>query len=225
MSYPAAKRVFDRVCAAAALLALTPVLLLAALAIRLSSPGPVLYRATRAGLSGTPFAMFKFRTMRVGSDAASRITAGSDTRIFPVGRVLRRLKLDELPQLVNVLRGEMSIVGPRPEDVSIVEQHYTPWMMETLEMAPGITSPGALHGTLLGEERIGSDDPEHDYVLHVLPLKLALELNYVRHASMALDLQVVVRTLLLIGGRTTSSHDVEVEAARQLLTELDSPLP
>ncbi|MDP1794479.1 MAG: sugar transferase [Acidimicrobiales bacterium] len=214
------KRAFDVVVAAVALVALAPVWLAAAVAIRLSSKGPVFYRATRAGVSGVPFTMFKFRTMRVGSDASSRITASVDDRIFPAGRWLRRLKIDELPQLLNVVRGEMSIVGPRPEDASIVEHHYTPWMMETLAVRPGMTSPGALHGTMLGDEQIGSDDPEGDYLRHVLPLKLALELVYVRKASLRLDLQVIVRTVLLVMGRSRSSHDGELAKAREFLDRL-----
>lgn len=214
------KRAFDVVAAVTALVVLAPVWIAAALAIRLSSKGPVLYRATRAGVGGVPFTMLKFRTMRVGSDASSRITASVDDRIFPAGRLLRRLKLDELPQLVNVVRGEMSIVGPRPEDASIVEQHYTPWMMQTLAVPPGMTSPGALHGTLLGDEKIGSDDPEGDYVRDVLPLKLALELVYVRNASMLADLRLIARTVLLIAGRTTPAHDAEIAQARQLLSTL-----
>ncbi len=213
------KRALDIVLAGIGFVFTSPLFVVAAVAIKLSSSGPVFYRAQRAGKGGVPFVMLKFRTMRVGADAASRITAGEDDRIFPTGRVLRRFKLDELPQLLNVLRGEMSIVGPRPEDLSIVEEHYTSWMRETLAVAPGITSPGSLHGTMLGDE-LGSADPEADYLRDVLPLKLALELQYVRNASLTTDLRLIVRTVLLIGRRTTAEHEAELVDARRLLSTL-----
>src|ERR671923_1545938 len=122
-----AKRLIDIVLAGVGLALAAPVLALAALGIRLSSPGPVFYRARRAGRAGSCFTMYKLRTMhqrRPGQ--ASRITGQDDPRVFPLGALLRRTKIDELPQLFNVLRGDMSIVGPRPEDPAIVARHYTP---------------------------------------------------------------------------------------------------
>ena len=141
-----AKRVFDIVVASLTLLAALPVLAVAALAIRLASPGPVLHRAARAGRDGRPFTMLKLRTMHVAppGESGSRITDPADPRVFPVGALLRRTKIDELPQLVNVLRGEMAIVGPRPEDPEIVRKHYSPTHRETLRVRPGLVSPGSI---------------------------------------------------------------------------------
>jgi lipopolysaccharide/colanic/teichoic acid biosynthesis glycosyltransferase len=120
------KRLFDVVFAALAIVMLAPACLVAAIAIRLTSPGPVLYQALRTGRGGADFVMYKFRTMHVIQSSHSVITAANDARIFPVGRILRATKFDELPQLFNVLRGQMSIVGPRPEDPAIVKKHYGP---------------------------------------------------------------------------------------------------
>ena len=150
-------RAIDAVLALAGLVVTSPLLALSAVAVRLSSPGPVLHRAERAGRGGVPFTMYKLRTMRVDSAGVGRITAGRDPRILPVGRVLRRAKLDELPQLVNVLRGEMALVGPRPEDLSIVREHYDAMMWESLDVPPGVTSPGSLH--YFADEADLPDDP------------------------------------------------------------------
>lgn len=191
------KRVLDVVASVAGLVVLSPVMLVIALAIRLTSRGPVFYRAQRAGVGGAPFTMFKFRTMRVQEPGASRITAGADDRVFPVGRTLRRFKLDEIPQLINVVTGDMSLVGPRPEDVGIVKEFYEPWMMETLTVRPGLTSPGSLYGSAI-EDEIAGDDPERDYAERILPPKLKLELDYVRTQSFVGDLRLIVRTLTWI---------------------------
>lgn len=122
----ALKRCLDVVVAVCALVLIAPVILMAALAVKWSSPGPAFYRAKRAGLGGKPFIMFKLRTMRVGLDDAERkITAPADERVTVAGRLLRKFKIDELPQFWNVLRGDMALVGPRPEDWDIVRQHYT----------------------------------------------------------------------------------------------------
>ena len=185
-----------------ALIVLAPLMALAALGVRLSSPGPVFYRAVRAGREGRPFVMFKLRTMhhRRRSDD-SVITAERDPRVFPFGAWLRRAKLDELPQIFNVLRGEMAIVGPRPEDPTIVDRYYTPAQWETLKVAPGLTSPGALYSTTHGEQRLSPVDPERDYVQRVLPTKLALDRVYVRHASVGYDLALIFRTITVVASR------------------------
>src|SRR3990172_987536 len=136
------KRLFDIVFAICILSVTWPLILIGALAVKLTSPGPAFYRAKRAGLGGRPFDMLKLRTMRIGTDTPDRkITAEQDDRITPAGRVLRKFKIDELPQFWNVLRGEMSVVGPRPEDWDIVQQHFTPEQQRTLEVRPGIASP------------------------------------------------------------------------------------
>lgn len=192
----------SRVIAAAALVALSPVLLIAALVIKISSRGPLLFPATRVGLAGQPFTMLKFRTMRQApSPGAQRITGARDARVFPAGRWLRRLKIDELPQLTNVVRGDMVLIGPRPEDPSIVADYYTPFMRQTLEVMPGLTSPGSLD--YFGRERGLPVDPaeaESVYASTLLPRKIALDLVYVRNRCWKYDLQLVVRTVALMAG-------------------------
>ena len=197
-----ARRLLDVVLTGLALVVLAPAMALAAIGIRLSSPGPVFYKAVRAGRDGRPFVMYKMRTMhhRRRSDD-SLITAERDPRVFPFGAWLRRSKLDELPQIFNVLRGEMAVVGPRPEDPSIVDRYYTAAQWETLKVAPGLTSPGALYSTTHGEQRLSAVDPERDYVQRVLPVKLALDRVYVRHASVGYDLALIIRTIFVVTGR------------------------
>ena len=195
------KRLFDLVAAAVALLVLAPVLAAAALGIRATSPGPVLFRAPRAGRGGRTFTMYKLRTMRHTAAPDARITALNDARVFGFGRLLRRTKIDELPQLLNVLRGEMSIVGPRPEDPEIVARHYTTVHLQTLEVLPGLSSPGTLYHDTHCVERIAGDDPVRRYLEDVLPLKAALDLVYVSRASFGYDLAIVARTLWTLLGR------------------------
>ena len=135
----------DRSCGRAARPVLTSaVMLIAALGIRLASPGPIVYRTVRAGLLGAPFTMYKLRTMHVGSHDGGRITSAGCRASSVSAGCLRRTKLDEVPQLVNVLKGDMALVGPRPEDLSIVQDHYDEWMWESLSVRPGMTSPGSL---------------------------------------------------------------------------------
>jgi lipopolysaccharide/colanic/teichoic acid biosynthesis glycosyltransferase len=194
-----AKRLIDVVLAGLGLALVAPVLGLAALAIRLTSPGPVLYRARRVGRDGSAFTMFKLRTMAVRPPGpAARITGQNDPRVFPLGRWLRRTKIDELPQLFNVLRGDMSIVGPRPEDPDIVERHYTSLDRETLRVRPGLASPGSLYHYTHGDRLLAGGDPEIAYVERLLPLKLALDVVYVRHASLRADVALIGRTVSTI---------------------------
>jgi lipopolysaccharide/colanic/teichoic acid biosynthesis glycosyltransferase len=190
-----AKRLFDILASFTALILLSPILLIAGVGIRLSSPGAILYRARRAGRGGKPFTMHKFRTMRTDQGAdASAITSSGDSRVFRFGSLLRRLKIDELPQLYDVLRGTMSLVGPRPEDTRIVRTYYAPEHMETLAVRPGLASPGGIYNYTHGEKLIGQENPQQDYLDKLLPVKLALELVYVRKASLCYDLRVMLRT-------------------------------
>jgi lipopolysaccharide/colanic/teichoic acid biosynthesis glycosyltransferase len=195
------------------------------LAIKLSSRGPVLYRAERAGRDGHKFVMYKLRTMTVGSEAAGAITGGAaDSRIFYAGRALRAVKLDELPQLFNIVRGDMAFVGPRPEAPRIVTDHYQPWMMETLKVPPGVVGPGSL-GYFLEEEQIPAEPAaaEKYYVDVLLPRKLARDLVFVRDGSLRYRAQIIVRTLLGIvrldhlAGRLRAR---ESRAAESLLTSI-----
>ena len=190
-----------RIMAALGLLLSSPLSAAAALAIRADDGGPVLYRARRAGRGNREFTMYKFRTMASGADGRGAITGGTDARVTRPGRWLRRFKIDELPQLINVVTGDMALVGPRPEDVGIVERHYTPFLMQSLDVLPGLTSPGSL-SYFADEENLPSDpaDAERLYVDKILPRKIALDLVYVRNRSWRYDLELVLRTLASIVG-------------------------
>ena len=188
------RRAFDIIVAALLMLVSSPLWLLAVAGIRLASPGPVLYRARRMGRGGVPYEMLKFRTMHIRALAGSEITAPGDARIFAFARFLRKTKIDELPQLWNVFRGDMAIVGPRPESVAIVEQHYLPWMRETLTVPPGVTSPGAIFGYTHADALLDPADPEGSYVERVLAPKLAIERAYLEQTSLATDIMVILRT-------------------------------
>ena len=216
-----AKRALDILLAGVALLVAAPLLALAALGIRLAGPGPILYRARRVGQHERPFTMYKLRTMRVGQAYTSVITAKDDPRVFPFGALLRRTKLDELPQLYNVLRGDMAMVGPRPEDPQMVEQFYAPLHRETFRVLPGLTSPGSLYAYTHGEAQLDVRDPHGSYADRLLPLKLALDLVYVRRASLGYDLALISRTAWMLGtallGRRTFPLPRELSDARRIM--------
>ncbi len=194
----AEKRLAGRLAAAAGLAASSPLLLACAIAVKVSSRGTILFRANRVGQHGATFTILKFRTMHQQPEsAAARITGSRDTRVFPAGRLMRACKVDELPQLVNILRGEMAIVGPRPEDPTIVVERYTRLMRETLAVPPGLTSPGSLD--YYTQEATLPDDPaeaERIYLLDLLPRKIALDLVYVRNRSWRYDVELGIRTVL-----------------------------
>lgn len=191
------KRGFDVILSVLALVVLSPLLLLVGLLVRLTSRGPVLYRAQRVGRDGVPFVLLKFRTMVSDADRhGPAITTAGDSRVTPVGRLLRRAKLDELPQLVNVLRGEMSLVGPRPEAPRYVEL-YTPAQREILRVRPGITSPASLRFRH-EESLLTGPDPETHYIKTIMPAKIALDLDYARRASLGHDLVIILQTLVAL---------------------------
>jgi lipopolysaccharide/colanic/teichoic acid biosynthesis glycosyltransferase len=170
-----------------------PVALVVALGVLISSPGPVFYLGTRSGLNGRPFRIFKFRTMVVDAERkGGGTTALNDRRIFPFGRLLRRYKLDELPQLINVLRGEMSLVGPRPE-LPIYTDQYSDEEREILSVRPGITDLSSLRFSSL-DEIVGSDDADRVFEQRVLPEKNRLRLQYVRTQSFTRDMWIIVMT-------------------------------
>ena len=187
------KRLFDMVCSALGLLVLSPVLLLAAVWIKLDSPGPALFRQTRVGRFGVPFTIHKFRTMRVEPGAA--ITVGADPRITRSGHFLRQTKLDELPQLWDVLRGAMSLVGPRPELPRYVELYPADMRERVLSVRPGITDPASLAFSHEAELLAAAADPEREYREVVMPAKLKLSVDYAARASLATDLRLIVKTL------------------------------
>jgi lipopolysaccharide/colanic/teichoic acid biosynthesis glycosyltransferase len=192
------KRLFDIAFSLLALAASGPVIALSALLVKLSSPGPMFYRSRRAGRYGEPFELIKLRTMRDAASAPGlRITGVADQRVTRVGWWLRTLKIDELPQFWNVLRGDMSIVGPRPEDWDIVQEHYSDLQRRVLDMRPGLTTPAQVEWY---PDFAFHDPPppgasvEQHYLKRHLPLKLALEQTYLENQSFLLDLEVIART-------------------------------
>ena len=190
------KRAFDIIIAASGLLILSPFFLIAATLIKVSSPGPVFFRQRRVGRGFHPFLIYKFRTMT--HDAQARgplITVGSDPRITPVGRLLRKTKFDELPQLINVLLGDMSLVGPRPEVRRYVELFRKDYE-EILKVRPGITDLASLKYRDEAAILSKACDPENEYRLKVLPEKIRLAKEYIRKSSLLFDLQLILRTLV-----------------------------
>jgi lipopolysaccharide/colanic/teichoic acid biosynthesis glycosyltransferase len=189
----AAKRAFDLFWGGLGTLLLAPVFALVALAIVLDDGRPVFFRQERIGWRGRPFRMWKFRTMVRDAARISRITVENDPRITRVGHWLRRTKLDELPQLFNVLTGEMSLVGPRPPLASWVAV-YTPQQRQVLDLVPGITDPASLRHW---DERAlhGVADPERFYFERLLPEKIEMSLDYARAASLRSDTVLILKTL------------------------------
>lgn len=195
-----AKRVIDLLISLVGLLVSLPLLVLIAIAIRVSSPGPVLFRQSRVGREMKLFEILKFRTMVDDADQLGlSITAGKDPRITGIGQILRKTKLDELPQLVNVLQGEMSLVGPRPEVPMYVEM-FKEEFARILVVRPGITDLASIKYRDESEILEKSDDPEQAYIHDVLPDKLRLAQEYVNQSSLRLDFWVLGKTLLRILG-------------------------
>jgi len=195
MSYPALKRLFDIVWASIGMLLLLPVGLLIGLLIKLTGGGPVFYGQTRIGQFGKPFRIWKFRSMIVHADQMGPpLTKGEDARITWIGRFLRKTKLDELPQLWNVLLGDMSFVGPRPEVPRYVDR-YTPAQREILRFKPGITDMATM--LFRDEEALlrGTEDVEGFYLQYCLPKKIELNRQYARRAGVLQDIWIIVQTL------------------------------
>lgn len=193
------KRLFDLVASAAGLLLLAPVFLVIAIAIKRESPGPVFFRQERVGLGGRTFRIHKFRTMVVsGEGRGPLITVGADRRITSSGAFLRKYKLDELAQLIDVFVGEMSLVGPRPEVPKYVALYPEDVRAVVLSVRPGITDLASIEyrdeNALLGN----SKDPERTYVEEVMPAKLRYCVDYVRTRSFGLDLRIICRTVLAV---------------------------
>lgn len=189
------KRAFDLLGAGVALLLLAPVLLLIALWIRLDSPGPVLYRQQRVGREGKLFTIYKFRTMRQRSMEGPELTVGADPRITRAGRFLRHYKLDELPQLCNVVQGSMSLVGPRPEVPRYVDCYPPELRRVVLSVPPGITDWAAIRYKDENAILARAADPERAYVEAVLPVKLDYYVRYVKERSFWGDLRILAHTL------------------------------
>ncbi len=193
------KRIFDLFLTVPGTLILTPVMLLIAAAIKIDSAGPVFFRQVRVGRRGRSFSIIKFRTMRTDTGSAGpAVTVDGDERITRIGSLLRKLKLDELPQLFNVIRGEMSLVGPRPELQQFMEYYPAAVRERVLSVPPGITDFAAIE--FRNESRILSraEDPEQKYVEEILPAKLALYEKYVAERSLLVDLRLILRTFATI---------------------------
>jgi lipopolysaccharide/colanic/teichoic acid biosynthesis glycosyltransferase len=192
------KRALDIIVSAVALVALSPVLLLILIMVKIDSPGPGFYLQDRVGLGGKVFKLFKFRTMRVDADRYTAITVGArDPRITRLGYYLRKFKLDELPQLINVLRGDMSLVGPRPELKKFVDL-YTPEQLKILTVRPGITDLASLKFRNENALLEGKPDPIRYYIEEIMPVKLDIGLKYIQQRSLALDLRIIVMTIFSI---------------------------
>jgi lipopolysaccharide/colanic/teichoic acid biosynthesis glycosyltransferase len=193
------KRVFDFFMAAAGLVLLSPLFLLVAILIKLDSRGPILFKQNRVGQNFRPFLIYKFRTMHEGAHMTSRLTIGADPRISRTGKYLRASKIDELPQLLNVLKGEMSLVGPRPELPSYVDL-FRPDYEKILTVRPGLTDLASLkysdEASILGQ----SANPEREYVSRLLPDKIRLAKEYIEHSSFWFDAKLIVETIVKIFG-------------------------
>lgn len=189
------KRLFDIFASLCGLILLSPLLIVISRLIRKSDHGPVFYRGERIGRNGKAFKIFKFRTMVVNAEkTGGSSTADDDTRITRIGQRIRKHKLDELPQLINVLKGEMSLVGPRPEVKHYVDM-FTPEERAMLSVRPGITDWASLWNPDEGALLAGSPDPEWTYMEKIRPEKLRLQLKYVRERSFLTDLKIIVLTI------------------------------
>lgn len=189
------KRLFDIVASGLGLIALSPLFLFLAVWIKLDSPGPVFYRQVRVGRNNKDFRIFKFRSMRVGADKGSLVTIGGhDPRITRSGYFIRKFKLDEFPQLINVFRGEMSLVGPRPEVRHYVD-YWTPEQMHVLDVRPGITDPASIKYRNENELMEKAEDPERYYIEVIMQEKTKLYLEYVNHHTFWGDIGLIFKTL------------------------------
>lgn len=192
------KRTFDVVFATIAFLLLSPLLLLGSLLAKLQSRGPVFYKSKRVGKDEVVFEMYKFRTMVVNADTlGGSLTTYRDTRITPIGRFLRWTKLDELPNLINVIKGEMSLIGPRPEAPDYVK-YYTEIQKQVLLVKPGITGPSQLANRDEEKKLKGQQDAEHYYITELMPKKLTLDLHYVATQSIATDIRWLLKTFWVV---------------------------
>ena len=190
------KRIFDFICSSIGLIVLSPVLIIISIMIKKGSDGPVFFKQVRVGEKGKNFEILKFRTMVVNAEKLGRqITVGNDNRITKVGGFLRKYKLDELPQLINVFKGDMSLVGPRPEVPRYVEM-YTEEQRKVLDVKPGITDLASLRykdeNELLGK----AEDPDDFYINTIMPDKLALNLEYISKSNVFFDIYIIITTII-----------------------------
>ena len=192
--YRVVKRVFDVLFAVLFLLVFAPIFVITIIVIKIVSPGPVFYKARRVGLHGNVFTCYKFRSMCVDSGEVKLTTLQNDNRIFPFGYFIRKAKIDEMPQVFNILLGQMTIVGPRPEDVANVRNLYHGEYKRILDVKPGLTSPASLYDYTHGEQY----EDEKLYETEFLPQKLALELYYVKNRGLLYDMLLILKTAFVI---------------------------
>ena len=176
------------------LLVFSPIFVITIIVIKIVSPGPVFYKARRVGLHGNVFTCYKFRSMCVDSGEVKLTTLQNDNRIFPFGYFIRKAKIDEMPQVFNILLGQMTIVGPRPEDVANVRNLYHGEYKRILDIKPGLTSPASLYDYTHGEQY----EDEKLYETEFLPQKLALELYYVKNRGLLYDMLLILKTAFVI---------------------------
>lgn len=193
------KRVFDIVASFCGIVILFPLIIIVSILIKITSKGPVLFKQVRVTKNGKLFKIYKFRTMRENSEGNKQITVGKDNRITGIGHILRKTKLDELPQLFNVLKGEMSLVGPRPEVPKYVEL-YTDEQIEILKVPAGITDYASIYfsneSELLGEV----ENPEEFYIKKIMPYKIELNKKYINEIGIMTDIKIIILTILKILG-------------------------
>lgn len=188
------KRLFDIVASGLGLIVLSPVFAVLAVWIKADSKGPVFYRQTRVGRDNKDFRLFKFRSMRPDSDKLGLITVGGhDPRVTRSGYYIRKYKLDEFPQLINVFKGDMSLVGPRPEVRKYVDL-YTPEQLNVLKVRPGITSLASIRYRNENEILAQADDPDQCYIEKIMPEKIAIDMEYVEKANLATDIKLIFNT-------------------------------
>ena len=188
------KRIFDIILSLFGLIILLPFMLIIAIFIKLDSKGPVFFKQLRVTKNGREFKIFKYRTMRVGSDKYSQITVGKDDRITKIGLFLRKYKLDEIPQLINVLIGDMSLVGPRPEVPKYVAL-YTDEQKEILKVRAGITDYVSIEFSNENDLLASEEDPEKAYIKKVMPKKIELNKKYISEISMLTDIKIILLTI------------------------------
>lgn len=212
---------FNRIFAFIWIVLLSPLFLFGIVGILISDFGPIFYKATRAGRKGD-FKIIKFRSMRVQKKSSdSKITGKNDSRVFLFGKIIRLTKIDELPQLFNILKGEMNFVGPRPEDVDIVNEFYDDIMLESLLVNPGLASPGSVYNYTHVEDNLNVDDVEEYYTKEVLPIKIRMDVVYVRNKSVLYDFRIIFKTLKVIGQKVLGKKEFDLPeeyfAAQKLL--------
>lgn len=201
--YDFIKRGFDILFAILFLIVFSPIYLLTIIIIRIVSPGSAIYKAARVGKDGRLFTCYKFRSMRVDSGKVRLTTLENDDRIFPFGKFIRKTKIDEMPQVVNILKGEMSVVGPRPEDKENADKVYVGEYVHILDVKPGLTSTASLYDYTHGE--LFEDEESYEKIF--MPKKLKLELYYVNHRSLWYDFVLILKTAWLIVLKTCGKKE------------------